>query len=195
MANKMTLFKSVFIIIFTTHAIVSLANDQSNPQFSDFQSTVSLGPFANEIHLTSKQETYSASWKNSVRSELVEPANLAGHYRIFTLPGGKGIECLNEAWVCGWVIDKITGRIVSELPKDNNGSDIYASIGDNGTPVGYPFELDTYNDSSMIIITGQAIPLSKKENDNPICKSMVYNFSEGKFDKLIESTDGCNVED
>ncbi|MGV3345339.1 hypothetical protein ACGVWS_06185 [Enterobacteriaceae bacterium LUAb1] len=194
MVNKKTLFKSALVVLIATYTIFSAASDSSDPQFSDYQTVVSSGPFSNKIHLNSKQQTYSLNWKQSIQSELSKQVNFSGHYRLFTTVGGKGKECSNEAWVCGWVIDKITGEVVSALPGDNDGSHGYASVGDNGTPVGYPFEVDAYKDSSMMVITDQAIPSDKNSNDSPTCKSVVYNFKDNKFVKLIESEDGCNID-
>ena len=191
MVNKKNLFKSALGVLVATYTIFSAASDSSDPQFLDYQTAVSSGPFSKKVQLNSEQRTYSLNWKESIQSELNKQVNFSGHYRLFTAVGGKGKECSNEAWVCGWVIDKITGRIVSS---DNDGSNVYASVGDNGTPVGYPFEVDAYKDSSMIVITGQAIPLDKRANDNPVCKSVVYKFKDNEFVKLIESEDGCNID-
>lgn len=63
-------------------------------------------------------------------------------------------------------------------------------MSDNGTPVGLPFEIDTYKNSSMIAITGQSISVSK--SDNPVCKTTLFNFNNNEYVKLIESLDGCN---
>ncbi len=129
-----------------------------------------------------------------MQKQLSEPVNFAGHFRIHTEFCGSGVECLRKNWVCGWVIDKRTGEIVATLPPDNNGSMIYADIGDNNTPMGLPFEIDAYKDSSMIAITGQSIPLSKNKDDNPICKTALFNFNGGEYIKLAESTSGCNID-
>lgn len=190
----MNAMKYVFMVFISAYSILTFANDPSNPQFSDYQIAVSLGPFARKVHFDSEQKTYSKDWKKSILDELNRPVNFAGHYRLYTATGGRGSECANAAWVCGWVIDKLTGKIVSKLPKDTDGSSIYASVGDNGTPVGYPFEIYLYKDSTMVVITGQAIPADKSMNDNPGCKTVVYNFKNNEFEKLVESDDGCKID-
>lgn len=190
----MKAIKSVFMVFVFVYSVLTFANDPSNPQFSDYQTAVSSGPFAKKAHFNGEQQTYSQDWKQSIQHELNKPVNFAGHYRLYTAAGGRGSECANEAWICGWVIDKFTGKIVSKLPKDTDGSSVYASTGDNGTPVGYPFESDAYKDSTMVVITGQAIPADENMNDNPVCKSAVYNFKNNEFEKLVESDDGCEID-
>lgn len=149
----------LFIFIMCAYSKVSFANVVLDPQFSDYETNVSSGPFAKKVYFDIEQQSFSKKWKERIQLELNKPVNFDGHYRIYTFSGGYESECPNEAWVCGWVIDKFTGKVVSKLPKDIDGSSIYASVGDNGTPVGYPFEIDFYKDSTMIIVTGQAISL------------------------------------
>jgi len=195
MAIKSTAMKWVFMGVICTYSVLALANKTSNPQFSGFQINVSTGSFAANMHFEREQQLYSQTWKQSIQHELNKPVNFAGHYRIYTTVGGHGNECQNEAWVCGWIIDKFTGEIVSRLPKDTNGSSVYANVGNNGTPVGYPFKIDAYKDSTMVVITGQSIPFYRGMNDNPMCKSAVYNFKNNKFEKLVESSDGCKIDE
>ena len=126
--------------------------------------------------------------------QIDQSINFSGHYILYTSFGGHGKECERDNWVCGWVIDKLTGKVESELPKDDNGSNIYADIGDNDTPIGLPFEVNAYKDSSMLLITGQSIPATSASNDSPTCKSAVFNFTGNKFIKLTESTIGCRVD-
>ncbi|EFA5471261.1 TPA: hypothetical protein SHY07_005221 [Escherichia coli] len=184
-SNKFLLFVSCMLLSF-----VAYSQDSSNPQFSDYLVPVSNGPFEKNIHFNKEQENYSQHWKNAVQEELKKPVNFAGHFRIYTAFGGHGKECLRDNWVCGWVIDKLSGEVVATLPSDNNGSYNYADVSDNGTPVGLPFEIDTYKNSSMIAITGQSISVSK--SDSPVCKTTLFNFNNNKYVKLIESPDGCN---
>lgn len=195
MQNKTGLIFTIILLTTLAYSITSNAEDVTDPQFSDYQTKVSTGPFAKKIILSNQQKEFSPNWKKAVQSELNKPVNFAGHYRLYTNFGGQGKECFRDSWVCGWVIDKFSGEIVSNLPKDDDGSDIYAGTGDNGTPVGIPFEIDAYKDSSMVVITGQAIPASKDPHDNPICKSAVFKFDNNKFIKLTESVDGCKIDE
>ncbi|HCO5165327.1 TPA: hypothetical protein N8124_004925 [Escherichia coli] len=183
--NKFLLFVSCMLLPF-----VAYSQDSSNPQFSDYLVPVSNGPFEKNIHFNKEQENYSQHWKNAVQEELKKPVNFAGRFRIYTAFGGHGKECLRDNWVCGWVIDKLSGEVVATLPSDNNGSYNYADVSDNGTPVGLPFDIDTYKNSSMIAITGQSISVSK--SDSPVCKTTLFNFNNNEYVKLIESLDGCN---
>lgn len=123
--------------------------------------------------------------------QLNKPINFSRHYILYTSFGGNGKECERDNWICGWVIYKLTGKIESELPKDDNGSNIYA---DNDTPMGLPFEVNAYKDSSMLLITGESIPATRASIDSPACESAVFNFTGNKFIKLIESTVGCRVD-
>lgn len=184
----------VVLLVFLAPFRVS-ANGMVNPQFSDFIVEVSNGPFAKKIVLSKTQEGYSNFWKLEIDNQLKKPINFSGHYILYTSYGGHGAECKSEGWVCGWLIDKLTGKIVSELPKDDNGSSVYASLSDNGTPIGLPFEVDSYKDSSMIAIIGQSIPISNPEDDTSVCKSVIFNFTGVKFVKLMEALDGCNFGD
>ncbi|WP_421356280.1 hypothetical protein [Pseudocitrobacter faecalis] len=193
MVNKTRFYNAfIFIIIFTS--FYTSPREILNPQFSDYQVEISKGPFKKNIIFSNTQNKYSMYWKENIQKQLNYPVNFAGHFRIYTAFGGHGIECLRDNWVCGWVIDKHTGKIVASLPQDNNGSNRYADITDNGTPVGLPFEIVTYKDSSMIVITGQVIPLKNNEYDNPICKTVIFDFNGNEYMKIIESRNGCNIE-
>ena len=192
MEYKITMINTIILLIFT-YPFIANSNSATNPQFSDFQIEVSTGPFATTILLSNQQEKFSTQWKNTMQEELNKPVNFAGHYRLYTAFGGHGKECSRDNWVCGWVIDKLTGKIESELPYDG-GSNVYADIGDNGTPVGIAFEINAYKNSTLAVITGQAIPINDASK-NYICKSVVYNFTKNKFKKIIESKDGCKVDE
>lgn len=185
--NKLLLFTLSILLSFD-----ALSQEVSNPQFSDYQVSVSNGPFEKNIHFNKEQESYSSYWKSAMQEQLNNPVNFAGHFRIYTAFGGHGKECVRDNWVCGWVIDKQTGKIVATLPADDNGSNNYADIADNGTPVGLPFEIDTYKNSSMIAITGQSIPKNENKENNPVCKTALFNFNGSTYTKLIESLEGCN---
>jgi len=194
MRNKINTITSMLMLAIVACPFISNAEDISDPQFSDYQTMVGKGPFAKKIIIGSREKSFSSNWQKKVQEELKKPVNFAGHYRLYTTFGGQGIECSKEGWLCGWVIDKNSGKIVSQLPKDERGSNIYASIGDNGTPVGHPFEIDAYKDSTMVIVTGQVIPESKNSNDDPICKTAIFNFINNEFVKLTESPDGCKID-
>ncbi len=187
----------VRIVIITLSMLLShnvLSQEVFNPQFSDYQVEVSKGPFEKKVIINKEQEGYSAQWKRNMIKQLNAPVNFAGHFRIYTEVGGHGKECLRDNWVCGWVIDKLTGKIAASLPVDGNGSNRYAEVADNGTPIGLPFEMDAYKNSSMIAITGQSIPLKKGMDDSPVCKTALFNFKGDKYIKLTESIEGCKLE-
>lgn len=186
--NKLAKIICLLLIFLTFN---SFSQKNSNPQFSDYQVDVSQGPFERKPKFNYEQEGYSMRWKKTMQDQLSKPVNFAGHFRIYTEFGGYGKECLRDNWVCGWVIDKHTGKVVASLPTDDSGSNIYADVSDNGTPVGLPFEVDAYNNSSMIAVTGQAIPI--RENDSPVCKTTLFNFEKNYYIKLIESLDGCKT--
>ncbi|NHV88768.1 hypothetical protein G9X53_05385 [Cronobacter dublinensis] len=182
--------KSILVVMCIFMSFKAFSKYSPNPQFSDYQVSVSNGPFEKKIHFNKEQESYSSYWKISMQKQLNESVNFAGHFIIYTAYGGHGKECVRDNWVCGWVIDKETGRIVATLPADDNGSNSYFDISDNGTPVGLPFKVETYKNSSIIAIIGQSTP--QRKNDNPVCKTILYNFTKGKYMKLRESLEGCH---
>lgn len=105
----------ISLIVFTAYADNDIT--QKKPNFKDYPTRVSKGPFATELNLTNKEKNYSNHWKKITTSELKKPANLAGHYRIFTDDKSSSGECLDhKGGVCGWVIDKLSGKIVTTLP-------------------------------------------------------------------------------
>lgn len=184
---------ALLILFFSaTYSFIVNSEVSFDPQFSNFEVKVKSGPYAKNILLNSEQENFSSKCKRAMQEQLYKPVNFSGHYRLYIAFGGQGIECMKDNWVCGWVIDKLTGKVVSGLPKDDNGSNVYADVGDNGTPVGLIFEIDAYKDSTMLIITGQSIPATSDATDSPICKSIIFNFEDNKFVKLAEFIDGCN---
>jgi hypothetical protein len=181
----------LILFLSATYSVIVNSKVSFDPQFYNFEVKVKNGPYAKNILLNSEQEKFSTKWKRAMQEQLDKPVNFSGHYRLHTAFGGQGMECMKDNWVCGWVIDKLTGKVVSELPKDDNGSNIYVDVGDNGTPMGLPFEIDAYKDSTMLVITGQAIPATSDATDSPICKSVIFNFEGNKFVKIVESIDGC----
>ncbi|MDU6411409.1 MAG: hypothetical protein E6560_10695 [Yersiniaceae bacterium] len=166
------------------------------PDFKEYATSISQGPFSTQLILDDEQNSYSAYWKNNMLKELSKPANFAGHYRLYLQDRGKGKEC--QHGVCGWILDKLSGAVISGLP-EYDGSNSYGSVGDNGTPVGKPLEILIYKNSKLMILTGQAIPF-KIENDEyglPItypCKAIYYVFENNQFRKIAEDENGCGVE-
>lgn len=169
------------------------------PSFANYAVNISVGPFAGTLHLTDDQEHYSEHWKNRATSELRKPENFAGHYRIFTSSNNQGNECIDhDGGICGWIIDKLSGRIVASLPS-NNGTSVYNQVADNGTPVGEEFRLNAKKNSTLLVLTGQAIP-QKLEHDkdglpitNP-CETTYHNFKNNQFIKVFVDKNGCNTD-
>lgn len=166
------------------------------PDFADYSVNVSPGPFTNKLHLTDEQKNYSEHWKMSITKELAKPVNFAGHYRVYAEDKGQGVEC--QRGVCGWVLDKLSGTIVSGLP-ENNGSNSYGAVGDNGSPMGKPLDISTRKNSSLMVLTGQAIP-QKMEHDkdgfpitNP-CETTYHVFKKNQFIRAFEDKNGCSTD-
>jgi len=159
----------LILFLSATYSVIVNSEVSFDPQFYNFEVKVKSGPYAKNILLNSEQEKFSTKWKRAMQEQLDKPVNFSGHYRLHTAFGGQGMECMKDNWVCGWVIDKLTGKVVSELP----------------------IEIDAYKDSTMLVITGQAIPATSDATDSPICKSVIFNFEGNKFVKIVESIDGC----
>jgi len=169
------------------------------PDFERYAVSFTKKSFSTHLILTNEQEGYSEHWKKITMNELKKAANLAGNYRIYTDAGSQGSECLDhKGGVCGWVIDKVSGKVVTSLPSVN-GSNVYNQVADNGTPIGEEFKIHTQENSALMILTGQAIPL-KIESDEyglPItypCKAIYYVFENNQFRKIAEDENGCSVE-
>lgn len=174
------------VITFTVNA-----GANSNPQFPNFNTAVSSGPFVHKIELTSEQEHHSDKWKKYIQAELLKPVNFSGHYRVtISKDGALPQDCGNNGWVCGWVVDKLTGKVVSELPEFNGNTKYYSTI-DNGTPSPDLFDLEQYPNSSMIWISGQNIPAKGKPGEAK-CANVSYNFKDNKFIRLVSSR--CEVD-
>ncbi|XTZ37673.1 hypothetical protein ACQYRI_17170 [Salmonella enterica] len=158
---------------------------------------VSEGPFAKIISFNSEQDAYSNWWKKEVSEQLNKPVNFSGHYRLYVTSGGHGAECLHDYWVCGWVIDKLTGKVVSTLPHSPEGGNSYVEAVDNGTPAGLKFKYIAHANSAELTIQGRAAnaPLqSVNENfEIPECRLITYKFNGVGFDTLNEVTNGCNL--
>lgn len=171
--------------------------EPSLPVFSDYRATVSMGPFSKTLTLTVKQKSYSDRWKKKASEELNSPVNFAGKYRLFTYDGLNGKECSNGG-VCGWVVDKLSGQIVSELPAVGD-SNVYNQIGDNGTPTGIDFNALFKKDSTLLSLTAQTIPKKMVLDTNgyptrPPCETNYYKFESDKFTKIFEDKNGCNID-
>lgn len=51
--------------------------------------------------------------------KLLKPVNFSGHYRVIISKNGTlPQDCGND----GWIIDRLTGEIVSELPEFNGNT-------------------------------------------------------------------------
>ncbi|WP_105739321.1 hypothetical protein [Cronobacter dublinensis] len=187
----MKIFKSLItVVIFMPLSL--LADKIYLPHFKDYPVELSSGPFASTLKLTSKQQLFSKVWRDKIFSELNKGVNFAGHYRLYVSRGGEfKKECGDKGWVCGWVIDKISGMVVSELPEFNQNT-AYFSIIDNGTPSPDLFYIEFYPNRTMIVIGGQNTPkkiLGHFSYDDIKCAYSTYNYSERKF--LILSSIGC----
>lgn len=182
---------NIFLGIALLASACSVFADKDNPQFSDYSVAVSTGPFAKHIALSTDQQSYTEKWKKTMQRELVKPVNFAGHYRLYLSWNGElPKECGDERWVCGWVIDKTSGEIVSELP-EFNGNHAYFSYHDNGTPAPEEFMPGFYPKSTMLWLNGSNIPVSGY-GDNK-CKYMVYKFKNNQF-TAIDSGYPCEVD-
>ncbi|WP_137761784.1 hypothetical protein [Nissabacter sp. SGAir0207] len=163
----------------------SVLADKGNPQFSDYPVAVSKGPFAKKIALSANQQKYTEKWKQTMQRELAKPVNFSGHYRLYLSWNAElPKECGDERWVCGWVIDKTSGKIISELP-EFNGNHAYFSYNDNGTPVPEDFMPEFYPKSSMIWIEGSNVPSSGKIDNK--CENIAYMFDGLKFITVLDA--------
>ncbi|ELY5826225.1 hypothetical protein ACMSZW_003292 [Cronobacter turicensis] len=177
------------LILFSTNTIAFAS--EVNPQFSDYSVTISSGPFTENIVLASKQQHFTDKWKHIMQRELVKKVNFAGHYRLYLSWNGElPQECGDERWVCGWVIDKTTGKIVSEL-QQFNGNTHYRPYHDNGTPVPEAFEPAFHPQSTMLWINGNTAPSSNLNNLK--CEYRIYNFKENIF-SLIDHGYPCDID-
>lgn len=175
-------FLLCFILLFSA---VSAFADKESPQFSDYPVAVNKGPFAKEIVLSTDQQSYTDKWKQTMQRELVKPVNFAGHYRLYlSWNGALPKECGDKRWVCGWVIDKSSGKIVSELP-EFNGNKAYFSYHANGTPVPVDFMPEFYPESNMIWIEGSNIPSSGKIDNK--CENIAYAFNDSRFIIVLDA--------
>jgi len=149
------------------------------PQFKDFNIKQSIGPFAEVLVLNDKQKMFSDKWQQIMQREISNPVNFAGHYRLYLSWNGElPKECGDARWVCGWILDKKTGEVVSTLP-EFNGNTAYFSYNDNGTPRPEEFQPIIYPDSTMLWIGGSNIPASGEGDSR--CANITYNFKDNRF--------------
>ncbi|EOI5715219.1 hypothetical protein ACMS0D_001487 [Cronobacter turicensis] len=107
-----------------------------------------------------------------MQQQLLKPVNYAGHYRIYISKPGQFLkDCGDDGWVCGWVIDKRTGYIISTLPIFNGNFKYYSTI-DNGTPSPDEFAAVFYPDSTMLLIYGATKPLDGSGEIK--CQNILY---------------------
>ena len=169
----------------------------SAAQQNDFYVNVSVGPFAKKSRLTEQQENFSLWWKTRIEEELDKPVNFAGNYRLFVSKGGHGKECIHDYWICGWVIDKSTGKVVSTLPMSPEGGDSYAEAVDNGTIEGVKFNYVAKENSTTLIIRGRAVNAPLRDEHGffyvPKCRLIKYKFNGVNFDLIKEDENGCNL--
>ncbi|EEL2496350.1 hypothetical protein LHO24_004260 [Salmonella enterica] len=178
-------------LIFAVYAISVHAEDNTTAKFTSYPAAVSHGPFATKLLPNDLYEHHTDEWKKYIQSELVKPVNFAGHYRIaFTKNGSFPQDCGNDGWVCGWIIDKKTGEIISELPEFNGNTKYFPSI-DNGTPSPDLFDAEYYLNSSMIWISGQNKPANNKRGEIK-CSITAYNLKDKKFKKIVSSR--CEID-
>lgn len=112
-------------------------------------------------------------------AQLEEAVNFAGHYRIYLSWNGElPKECGNACWVCDWILDKNTGKVISPLP-EFNGNTAYFTYNDNGTPCPESFFPVYYADSTMLWTAGSNVPA--KGDSEGKCAIITYNFKDDKF--------------
>lgn len=183
--NKKILF------VFSVFVFPVFAAENNTPQFSDYPVNLFFDSFAKKINLSKQQKSYSSKWKGLIQNALLRPANFSGHYVIYISQKGElPEECGNDGWVCGWIIDKINGKVVSELPYFNGNTKYYSTI-DNGTPSPDLFDVEFYAKSSMLWVRGQNIPENGKVNESR-CANTAYNFKKNIFIKLFSGK--CEVD-
>lgn len=180
----------LFFILIGYASNVFSENNQ-NPKFSDFSVNVSSGPFVKKIDFTESQKKFSKNWKALIERELAKPVNFSGHYRlVLSKDGVLPKECGVSGWVCGWIIDKMTGGVVSSLPQFNGNTKYYSTI-DNGTPSPDDFSIEYYPNSSMVWISGQNIP-ENGDVKTIKCANAAYEYIDKDFKLLVSSR--CEID-
>lgn len=180
----------LFIILIGC-ALNAFSEDKQSPRFSDFSVKVSSGPFVDKIDFTESQKSFSTNWKGLIKRELVKPVNFSGHYRlVLSKDGMLPKECGVKGWVCGWIIDKMTGGVVSSLPQFNGNAKYYSTI-DNGTPSPDDFSIEYYPNSSMVWVSGQNIP-ENGDVKQIKCANTAYQYIDDDFKFLVSSR--CEID-
>lgn len=186
--SKMKINKLIMLLLLV---VMVTARASDHPRFPEYSVMINPGPFANKIEFSNLQNHYSNEWKNYIKTEFVKPVNFSGHYRIILSENGiLPQECGDDGWVCGWIIDKLTGRVISELPKFNGNTKYFPTI-DNGTPSPDLFNMEYYPNSSMIWISGQNTPVNNRYGETK-CANIAYNFKDDNFIKLTSSR--CEID-
>lgn len=187
--------KKYLLILLAFISLPSFANDDMAPEFKNYQVNISNGSFANRLIITEEQKKHSNSWVQIMQNELRKKANFAGHYRLYLSQKGElPVDCGPNGWVCGWVIDKTTGSVISELPIFNGNSNYYSTI-DNGTPSPDLFSIEFYPNSNLIWLNGENIPKSKLDNisfEDKKCANNAYVFKSNKF--TISFVGECEID-
>lgn len=182
---------NILFVFFVLFSFDVFSEDGSSPNFSDYSTVISSGPFVNKAALTAVQRDFSADWRSLIEKELVKPVNFSGHYRLVITQGGVlSKECGNDGWVCGWVIDKKTGEVVSTLPEFNGNTKYFATI-DNGTPSPDSFSIEYYPNSSLVWVSGQ----NKPENGDfkqTKCANAAYKYNANTFSIVASSR--CEID-
>lgn len=176
--------KKLTLIIFLLGLPSVCSAEKSVPMFKDHNVAVSTGPFVDILNINNTHHVYSKKWVKLMQEQLGERVNFAGHYRLYISKGGELIDdCGINGWVCGWIIDKKTGGVVSVLPNFNGNSKYYSTI-DNGTSSPYLFSLEFYKNSNLIWVNGENIPESKVGNislGDKKCSNNAYLFKDNSF--------------
>lgn len=187
--------RNKFLAEFLLFAVIPFS--WAGPQAGNYKIKVSHEPFTKDLSLSSVQQGYSSKWKHIMLQQLAEQVNYAGHYRLYfdygdDLPN----ECGAGRPLCGWVIDKITGQVVSELPEfisnENDmrhpnivkGCVVYSPEDENepppsGTMADFPI---FYLDSTLLWMNGTLSPASNPNDDK--CEYQIYNFKADKFQRV-----------
>lgn len=187
--------KKLIFTLLTSLSLTTPSNSEQIPTFENNKVRLSQGPFASNLALTNQQKDNSVLWQNIIQKELLKEVNFAGHYRIFISKKGElPTECGVDGWVCGWIIDKSNGQVVSELPVFNGNSKYYSTI-DNNTPSPESFSIEFYPNSDLIWLNGANIPGNKVSNisyKDLKCVNNAYTFRGNKFS--VEFTGLCENE-
>jgi len=190
----MKLCKFTFLLI-SFICFSTFANDGKVPEFKEHNVLLSHGPFASKIIFTSEQLEKSSDWKKIMQNQLRKEVNFAGQYRIYISKKGElPKDCGINGWICGWIVDKITGSVISELPLFNGNTKYYSTI-DNGTPSPDPFSAEYYPNSNLIWISGENIPSSKVGNislGDKKCSNSAYLFENHLFRRIFQGE--CEID-